>query len=576
MTKKFPVLIKYIFPLLLLLLPLWNVWAGVDVVDTGYSLAYFKFFPGLDGMWFFSTFLANLLGWLIMQLPGGAYLIGMNIYTSLLIGAVAAGTYIVLSKKVPAGIVFAGEVLAVCLCWCPSTILYHYLTYLFFTVAVLLLVFGLCEKKKGLLFLAGVLLGINTFVRMPSNCLEVLLIAVVWYADRLNKETWKETAKKTLVCIAGYLSAAAVILCLLGLTYGFSNYFEAIFQMLGSTETASDYTLKSMILAVLKNMLEGLYWLLLLCLLSAAGVLVQCIGKKKWIFVKTVLCVLLGLTGLFVMRWRGFFDTNYYYHLAVYRPFLVFMWLTVISCVVYLGWKRFEKWEKIWAMAVFVVTLIMPLGTNNHLYANMNNLFFVAPFTLYAVYRLVRYAFLKKNAAALSVSGILLAFLAVFFVQSAGYGMHFILFDNYEQKERNTRIEKMEVLKGMYTYSENAEELEKLYAYLYAKELTGAELITMGNLPGFYYYLDMPCAVSVLWPDLNTSSGKTFQADLQAVTLEMEQGEIPPVVIVSADLAKRLESGNAEGEKEEALQVFLVENGYENGYAGARYAVFEK
>ncbi len=576
MMKKYPILTKCIFPVVLLLLPLWNAWVGIDVSDTGYSLAYYRFFPQLDGMWFFSTFLANFVGWLLMHLPGGQFMLGMNLYTSLILSAAALFTYFILSKKVSPVIAFAGEVIAILLCWCPTAILYHYLTYVLFSAGALLLFHGLCSEKKIFLFLAGVLLGINTFVRIPSNCLEVLLIIVVWYAGWLNKKSLKELARQTLLCIAGYLAAAVVCLAGIGLVYGFDSFMDAIMQMIGSTETASDYTLKSMVVTVLKNMQEGFIWLLKLGFVFAAGILIQCIGKKRWVWMKTAACVLLGFGGLFFMMRQGFFDRNYYYHLAVYRPFLVFVWITAGAGVSFLCCKRAEKWEKIWAAMVLAVTVIMPFGTNNHLYANMNNLFLIAPFTLYAVWHLIRYAVAKRNAVCLSASGVLIAFLVVFVLQSFGYGMNFVLFDNYEQIRRDTQTEQIKVLKGVYTTRENAEELEGLYAYLVGAGLEDSELITMGSIPGLHYYFDMPCAVSVLWPDLNTSSCEVFRENLMTVTQEIKQEGRPPVVIVTAGLGQKLMEGTPEGEKETVLHLFLTENGYRNGYLSKQYAVFVK
>lgn len=576
MTKKVSVLTKYLFPAVLLLLPLWNVWTGIDVADTGYSLSYYRFFPDLSGMWFFSTFLSNFTGWLLMHLPGGAYLLGMNVYTSLLVSGTALAVYFVLAKRVPAFVVFAGEVITILLCWCPTVILYHYLSYIFFSLGALLLFEGLCSGKRKFLFGAGVLLGVNAFVRTPSNCLEVLLIVVVWYAALLNRETIKTVWKQTLCCVTGYLAAAGLLFLLIGLFYGFDTYVQAVMEMIGSADTASDYTLAAMVVTTAKNMLEGLIWLLKLGIFFLAGIVVQYVGGKKWILPKTVVCVLLGLGGLFLLMRQGFFDRNYYYHLAVYRPFLVFVWIIVGAALFYMFYKKAEKWERIWAAVVLAVTVIMPFGTNNHLYANMNNLFVTAPFTLYAVYRLIRYAFAGKKAVCLAAGSICVAFLTVFGIQCAGYGVCFVLFDNYEQIPRDTKTEGIETLQGMYTYSENAAELSGLQAYLKQEGLTEQELITMGSIPGLHYYLNMPCALTVIWPDLGTSSYEVFERELQGVTQEIRGGGSSPVVIVESGIGKRFAEGNPEGEKEKALWAFLFENGYEAAYGNNRYSVFQK
>ena len=82
--KHKAILENFLFPLLLLLLPLWNMNVGIDLADTTYSLANYEYFGKTDQMWFFSTFLANVIGLGLTKLPLGNTLLGMNFYTSFL------------------------------------------------------------------------------------------------------------------------------------------------------------------------------------------------------------------------------------------------------------------------------------------------------------------------------------------------------------------------------------------------------------------------------------------------------------------------------------------------------------
>ena len=123
---------SWLFPLILLVYPL--LWAnqGIDVSDPTYSLTNFRFFPELAGTWPIATWLANVAGFLLMKLPFGGTLLGMNLYTRLFISAMALLAYFFLRGKMPAWMAFAGEIIAISFCWCPSTILYNYLTYFLF------------------------------------------------------------------------------------------------------------------------------------------------------------------------------------------------------------------------------------------------------------------------------------------------------------------------------------------------------------------------------------------------------------------------------------------------------------
>ena len=157
--KGMRILEKTVFPALLLLYPLLLVRQGIDISDTTYSLGYYRFMDEMDITWVLATYLANVLGAFLMKLPMGDTLLGMNVYTGLLAAAIALVCYYVMSRWMPSWIVFAGEVIALSLCWCPTTILYNYLTYFFFAAGSLCLCRGLLENKKAYFVLAGLCLG---------------------------------------------------------------------------------------------------------------------------------------------------------------------------------------------------------------------------------------------------------------------------------------------------------------------------------------------------------------------------------------------------------------------------------
>ena len=174
--------IKYqdvFYIVVMLLYPLTRINQGLSVIDTTYSLSNFTYFDTMQGTWMVATYLANVVGYLLLQLPFGNTMIGWNIYTSLLISGMAVGTYQVLKKVFPKWLVFLTQMIAIGLCWTPTTVLYHYLTYFFFQFAVLCLFQGITgnqKKRTGYFLAAGVLLGVNLAVRMP-NVTHMLLIA---------------------------------------------------------------------------------------------------------------------------------------------------------------------------------------------------------------------------------------------------------------------------------------------------------------------------------------------------------------------------------------------------------------
>jgi len=307
--------------LILIIYPLRHVNWGLDLWDTGYNYANFQYMgtEHMDSMWLFSTYLANAAGNFLMKLPFAGSLIGMNVYTGLFVSVLACLGYWFCTKKlqIPAWIAFVGEMLAISLCWCPTALLYNYLTYVLFLACVVLLYLGLAKKKNLLLFAAGLCLGTNVLVRF-SNLPEAALIVAVWaYAviegleswKRLLSETadsdmgftskaeikgrktdasrekrreirknvgrqvWRQIWQQTLWCLGGYLAALAVLFGYIHLRYGIGNYVEGILRLFGMTETATDYKATSMLMGLIGTYVENLYWVIRLLVIVAAGMI---------------------------------------------------------------------------------------------------------------------------------------------------------------------------------------------------------------------------------------------------------------------------------------------------------------
>ena len=184
-----------LFFVILAFYPLRHISWGLDFWDTGYNYANFQYMGTrhMDPMWLFSTYLANVTGNLLTKLPSADTLMGMNLYTGLFASVLALTGYFFCTRKLKmqTGIVFAGEMIALSLCWCPTALLYNYLTYLFFLLSSILLYIGLTKEKRACMIWAGVFLGTNVLVRF-SNLPEAAMIVAVWAYDFI---VWLEERK---------------------------------------------------------------------------------------------------------------------------------------------------------------------------------------------------------------------------------------------------------------------------------------------------------------------------------------------------------------------------------------------
>lgn len=600
-----------LFPILLAIYPLVGINQGLNVADTTYSLANFQYFGQMKGTWMVATFLSNVVGSLLIRLPYGGTLIGMYFYTSLVQSVTALMVYLALRKRIPAPLLFVGEMLALGLCWCPSTVLYNYLTYFLMTAGMLFIYHGLTsvpgEASERMYFVAaGLCLGANVAVRMP-NVVQAAFILAVWYGIIIvNKESqhrtmnkaaadwnavagaqtavpWKQLVQSTLWCMLGYLLGFGIPLAAICVRYGFSAYPDMVRTMFAMTEQATDYKPSSMLTGMFGDYLKGLYWLAFAVLCLALGIVALLVKHKNKItdvIIKGIYCLLFLV--LLRFYWgKGMFHFRYYEHGngSVYYPTVLFLLVTIFTAALCLVRKKVRTEQKVLAVLVLLEIFLTPLGSNNQLYPIINNLFLAAPFLLWTAADAVSDRFLWRAPVAL---------LTVFVLwQSIGLHREFAFQDGIWGEPRSMKVEIPEKAAGVYTNLENGALLEELALYAQEEGLRGRETIAYGELAGLHYLLDMSPALSTTWPDLPSYRMAEYRRDLSAVEDGIQAGEEPPVIIVSADVAAYLSDDGeainwfnvdieamAADEKLRMLSEMMREHGYAERFGNARYVVY--
>ncbi|MCD7805914.1 MAG: hypothetical protein LUH19_01065 [Lachnospiraceae bacterium] len=557
---------------------------GIDSTDTGYHFANFLYMDRMDSMWIFSTYLASKLGHFFTLLPGGETLLGINIYTSLLPAALAVITFLFFSicMKTPAGLSFLAVFMALNLCWCPTTCVYNYLTYLFFGAGVMALWMGLTREERKYLLLAGVLLGLNVLVRFP-NLTEASLILAVWFYGLLKKKKFVETAKDTGFCVLGYVAGMAVILLQIQVQYGIGNYIQGIIRLFGMTDTAQDYTPYAMIYNLIQSYFGMGWWLYILLLAVALGVLGFMIFPGKWEKVKKAgyfaCCILL----MAFFYSRGLFIFQFDNLSAVLGLTTLLMLATLVLALAVLCMKSFSADRKLMALMVIIIIGITPIGSNNQMTTTVNFMFLPLCFVMDTLWQL----FGKKGAEetcllTLGKSGLQLSFsnypvkavsivyLALLLYLSTGFGANYVFRDDTSNGERTVQVESIDTLKGMKTSGIRAAQWEELGEFAAAEGLSGSTAIFYGNVPALSAYLKMPFLMSP-WPDLDSYSDSVFGEELSKIVDNL--GEERPYLLIGPDfkeiLANALTNGTdseqfAEfyGFKFEQLYDMIAENGY--------------
>lgn len=581
-----------LYPLILLLYPLRHIRVGAEWWDTGYNYANFTYMDRVDPMWLFSTYLGNALGHLFTLLPGGSTMLGLNLYTGLTVSLLALGGYYFFTRRVglPKTVTFWGELLAISFCWCPTALLYNYLTYVLLGAGTVLLyeaLSGRHQKPCRFFILAGVCLGINVYVRF-SNLAETALILAVWAMALIRRQKPGQTVKQTLQCLAGYLLGLDAGFGVIALQYGPRAYVQGIMRLLAMPSEASDYTIYSMVVQQLRNYLQNGIWLGYLALIAVLGLLIYAPLPRggKWIkYLVYAACVLWGFSDLLLGgsftwksgiklaafflalgfsvydfgKWKRMKNIGYvacifcgFYYLMLQNMFNLkystklsaFQWgvclltATLAAGLVTILRKKSTEQEKLLCGLGILVILITPLGSNNHLYASINNLFFVAPFTLWLLMRFLSWLPEAVNPGKclrirlFPVKAMLCCILLMITLQGALFGWAYVFSEGDGGENLHTEVANNTVLKGILTSPERAEAISSVSAYVEQEGLTGQEVILYGQIPSMSYYLQMPFAITA-WPDLRSYQYGVMAAELEALAGEIDQsGRAKPVLLL--------------------------------------------
>ena len=249
---------------------------------------------------------------------------------------------------------------------------------------------GLVEEKDKLLVLAGIVLGINVFVRIP-NLTEMALIVGLWYYLAGKRQKLNVIVNKTLKCIAGYIVGVMIPLVGVICRFGFSGIVDMVLGLGSIGNSYETYSVWTMIISVVDAYKRSSKWVFLILLGIAMGMAMFFCFKGKMEMWKKI-AYIAGMLVLLRFMWgRGMFSFRYYEdYTSMYEWGMIGLYLVWIAAVYMLYSKRNTLEEKLWAVMTLVITVVTPLGSNNYTFQNLNNLFITMPFAFYTYVKIFR------------------------------------------------------------------------------------------------------------------------------------------------------------------------------------------
>ena len=537
------------------LLTLWQLAVaafGVDLCDTGYYLTFFDniFKAPASVEYNFMYYLSGVAGGVLDGvLPEGGKWLAMRVAGVLCNVGVMAILAWALRRIVPATALILGLLMVVAsLVQFPYTFNNDLMSALLWVAALALTFKGLIEEKRGRLLLAGVLVGVNTFTRIP-NVLAVGLAAMPFIAHFHNKAPWRDCWRQCGTMLVGMaLGALAVIGVMMQLGHWDifkQNMTDLLGVATGSSGEAS-HNAGGLVMEMLRFYVQCLY-----------------VGLKMF-----------GLVWLYWLTRR--IDV---------RELRVAARVFIVALIVYVMWRQSHVMHPLWVMCVAGLVWIIYKGGKRAVAAWLG-LFMLLVFPLGSdgatnIGGII--AWMAAPVAALvwqhrSLIAFPLAFIAVGLIQTVSVGAYF---DGGALWHKTATIDDSRAA-YIHTTPERARVINATLPELKRLVVEGDTMLCYGSIPMMNHLTRTVPAMGCSWPEL--LSADALSARLEAIgdnrpaILRQKFNNLGPYWSEASDQylqAYRMQDGKfLTQDKMEALKRWMDDAGYRIVWQNEWFALY--
>lgn len=533
--------IKIIFIIICFCIPFININKGLDVTDTGYILNSYEFvFKNPESINFsiiFTSIFGNIILKILNVINIPSYL-GFKLISVIFSLIICFILIKYLKRYFNENILIIGAIIALLLSKGHISILmYNNLSAFILSISSIILISGIIENKNRNIFISGILIGINTFVRISNLVQLVLIFSIIYYGWKKKDRNY--TIKTCLLFFIGIIFSLVFSLTLIILVFGKTELFSMISIYVSEAVNSSDsHSIMDSIKINLNQGLNGLFWILFLW---AIAYIIDYFLKDKNISsksIKRIYLIMVIIPIIFVIfKFIGLDNViiiNLFYKIfySLYQPFSIcvafYCLVTIYKCFIT---KEYDLIENIILMVGFLSMISLPIGSNQG-FAILYQGFYLQSIILTGViYKL----FIDNNRGRtieyknlIFQKGIII-FISVYFLSMLVVrNVYYVYRDNSKLDKYSINSEK---LRGIYTTKERANYINDLLNNIGVYIDSENSLITYGSIPLFSYLLDMPPFFEGFngWIEM----GQLSIESMEATIYESKEKEIYPLIIMS-------------------------------------------
>jgi hypothetical protein len=526
------------FFFILFLYQLLFIFQGVDFTDEGFYATFYQqiFHSPQSVQYNFMYWLSGIIGGAYIYLFPSFGLLGLRLGGVLATTLTIILSFNLLKKHLNNGHLKLGLLLAtVLISNDPKALFYDNLSALFFVAIVVFLFNGLSENKLSKLFLCGIFLALNLFIKL-TNLADIALGAVILYHAILSKANLKYVLKQVACFVGGIVITTIAILLIMkwiGHLSIFMSCISLVKQMGASGENTHGVVklIKWFKYEYTHAIINAIYTLLIVIVGAAI------INKIKNKYVKQIILYSFSLITLSVFIVLAFIKDSF----AI--PYLllgIITGLSLIAAILIVISNNKNINIKTLAFSGAIMVLILPLGSDFGMYAaGRYALWLALPIAIGYYLNLSSYPlnmpFLKQTSIAKIISFFRVAekqlpAICKWVVASFIIVFLFIAFTNTwnDTKDRTKMIYKVNsiFLQGVFTTQQKALLINELL-FESAKYIKKDDyVLAYDEIPLFYAMTETKPFIYNSWPKLYDRA--VFKQELEK---DLKEKNILPVVI---------------------------------------------